>query len=77
MAVVCKRNPDSIIKWQKSNSASSTASSRGSAPSVGAPHGAVHMMGSAPPAPYQQLPQQYVPGYYWTPPQLPAPPAPL
>ena len=53
MAVVCKRNPDSIIKWQKSNSASSAASSRGSAPSVGAPHGAVHMMASAPPAPYQ------------------------
>jgi len=67
MAVVCKRNPHSIIKWQKSILGSSAASYRGSAPLVGAPHEAVHMMASAPTAPYQQLPQQYVSGYYWTP----------
>ncbi|CAN6343017.1 unnamed protein product [Urochloa humidicola] len=39
MAIVCKKNPDSIIKWQRSTpSGPSPASSRGSAPSVGSSH---------------------------------------
>ncbi|CAN6381803.1 unnamed protein product [Urochloa humidicola] len=74
MAIVCKRNPDSIIKWQRSSpSVSSPASSRGSAPSVGGSHGVVHMM-AAPPVSHQHYPQQYMSlptGYYWHPQQLP------
>ena len=80
--MVCKRNPNYIIKWQRSGSSSarstSVASSRGSAPSVGAPHGTVQMM-AGPPAPYSPCPQYYYPppGYYWPPPHLPTPRAPL
>lgn len=69
MSIVCKKNPDSIIKWQKSSSSPlSTASSHGSVPSVGGARGSVQMM-AAPSGSYQQYPQQYMPpGYYWPPP---------
>ena len=82
ISVVCKRNPNCIIKWQRSRSSTrstSVASSRGSAPTVAAPHGTVQMMAGAPPAPYSSCPQYYYPppGYYWPPPQLPTPRAPL
>ncbi|CAO2141203.1 unnamed protein product [Urochloa humidicola] len=89
MAIVCKKNPDSIIKWQRSTpSGPSPASSRGSAPSVGSSHGVVHMMAASPPVSQQYYPSQYMPstGYYWHPhqlptshvlPQLPAPHVPL
>ncbi|WVZ58484.1 hypothetical protein U9M48_008756 [Paspalum notatum var. saurae] len=77
MSIVCKKNPNSIIKWQKpsSSSAPSGASSRGSVPSVAPTRDSVQMM-ATPPAPFPQYPQQYVPlppGYYWPSPQLPAP----
>ena len=83
ISVVCKRNPNCIIKWQCSGSSSagstSVASSRGSAPTVAAPCGTVQMMAGPPPAPYSSCPQYYYrpPGYYWPPPQLPTPRAPL
>ena len=73
ISMVCKRNPNGIIKWQRSGSSStgstSVASSRGSAPTVGAPRGTVQMM-ARPPAPYSSCPQYYYPppGYYWPPP---------
>jgi hypothetical protein len=55
VTIVCKKNPNCIIKWQRSNSTpagpSSGASSRGSAPSVNALHGTVQMMAD-PHAPY-------------------------
>ena len=82
VSMVCKRNSNCIIKWQRSDSSSagstSVASSRGSAPTVGAPRGIVQMM-AGPPAPYPSCPQYYypLPGYYWPPPQLPTPHAPL
>ncbi|KAG2557074.1 hypothetical protein PVAP13_8NG183304 [Panicum virgatum] len=81
MGLVCKKNPDSIIKWQRSATSAgsgSAASSRGSAPSVNAPRGTVQMM-AGPPAPYYQFPQQYFPpaGSYWQAPQLLAPHVPL
>jgi len=72
-SMVCKRNPNCIIKWPHSGSSSagstSVASSRGSAPTVGAPRGTVQMM-ARPPAPYSSCPQYYYPppGYYWPPP---------
>ncbi|KAJ1256807.1 hypothetical protein BS78_K304000 [Paspalum vaginatum] len=75
MSIVCKRNPDSIIKWQKYIASSvPSGSSHGSVPSVAATRGSVQMMATL--TPYQQYPQQYVPlppGYYWPPPQLPTP----
>jgi hypothetical protein len=80
--MVCKRNPNWIIKWQRLGSSSagptSAASSRGSAPSVGSPRGTVQMM-AGPPALYPSCPQYYYPppGYYWPLPQLPTPHAPL
>ena len=47
IGVVCKRIPNCIIKWQRSGSSSagstSVASSRGSAPTIGAPRGTVQM----------------------------------
>ena len=82
ISIVCKRNPNCIIKWQCSGSSSTrstlVASSRGSAPTVGAPRGIVQMM-AGPLAPYPSCPQYYYPppGYYWPPPQLPTPRAPL
>ena len=54
MGLVCKKNPDLIIKWQRSVTSAgsgSTASSRGSAHSVNAPRGTVQMM-AGPLAPY-------------------------
>ena len=64
ISVVCKRNPNCIIKWQRSGSSSfestSVASSRGSAPTIGAPRGTVQMMVS-PPAPYSSCSQYYYP----------------
>ncbi|KAG2619938.1 hypothetical protein PVAP13_3NG143708 [Panicum virgatum] len=81
--MVCKRNPNCIIKWQHSGSSSagstSVASSRGSAPTVAAPRGTVQMMDGPPPAPYSSCPHYYYPpsSYYWPPPQLPTPSAPL
>ena len=72
--VVCKRNPNCIIKWQRSGSSfagsTSVASSRGSALTVATPRGTVQMMAGPPPAPYSSCPQYYYPppGYYWPPP---------
>ena len=82
ISVVCKRNPNCIIKWQCSGSSStgstSVACSRGSAPTVVAPRDTVQMM-AGPPALYSSCPQYYYSplGYYWPPHQLPTPRAPL
>ena len=52
ISMVCKRNPNCIIKWQRLGSSSTrstlVASSRGSAPTVGAPRGTVQMMAGPP-----------------------------
>ncbi|KAJ1276135.1 hypothetical protein BS78_05G191000 [Paspalum vaginatum] len=57
MGIVCKRNPDSIIKWQKSSASSVPAgSSRGSIPSVAPTRGSVQMM-ATPLAPFHEYPQ--------------------
>jgi len=50
MGIVCKRNPNSIIKWQKSSASSVPvgASSHGSVPSVATARGSAQMMAISP-----------------------------
>uniref|UniRef100_A0A0E0FBS5 Uncharacterized protein n=1 Tax=Oryza meridionalis TaxID=40149 RepID=A0A0E0FBS5_9ORYZ len=84
MELVCKHNPNSIIKCQKPSSHSATSSTtsypRGLGSSTSTPRGVVQRM-TAYPLPCQQFTHNYppppLPGQFWSMPQSLAPRTPL